>query len=68
MGHLLGAVTQENLTNQIGVVQNEKRQGDNEPFGLVEYAQLEALFPEGHPYRHSTIGSMADLAPPAWTT
>src|SRR5688500_7471960 len=61
MGHLLGAVTQENLTNQIGVVQNEKRQGDNEPYGLVEYAQLEALFPEGHPYRHSTIGSMADL-------
>jgi predicted Zn-dependent peptidase len=61
MGHLLGAVTQENLTNQIGVVQNEKRQGDNQPYGLVEYAQLEALFPEGHPYRHSTIGSMADL-------
>jgi predicted Zn-dependent peptidase len=43
------------------VVQNEKRQGDNEPFGLVEYAQLAALFPESHPYRHSTIGSMADL-------
>ena len=62
MGHLLGAVTQENLTNQIGVVQNEKRQGDNQPFGLVDYAQLEALFPEGHPYRHSTIGSMADLS------
>ncbi len=62
MGYLLGAVTQENLTNQIGVVQNEKRQGDNEPFGMVEYAQLEGLFPEGHPYRHSTIGSMADLS------
>jgi zinc protease len=62
MGHLLGAVTQENLTNQIGVVQNEKRQGDNEPYGMVEYAQLEGLFPEGHPYRHSTIGSMADLS------
>jgi zinc protease len=62
MGHLLGAITQENLTNQIGVVQNEKRQGDNEPFGMVEYAQLEALFPAGHPYRHSTIGSMADLS------
>jgi hypothetical protein len=61
MGHLLGAVTQEKLDNQRGVVQNEKRQGDNEPFGLVEYAQLEALFPEGHPYRHSTIGSMRDL-------
>lgn len=61
MGHLLGALTQERLDNQRGVVQNEKRQGDNQPFGLVEYAQLEALFPEGHPYRHSTIGSMADL-------
>jgi len=61
MGHLLGAVTQEKLDNQRGVVQNEKRQGDNQPYGLVEYAQLAALFPEGHPYRHSTIGSMADL-------
>jgi len=61
MGHLLGAINQETLTNQVGVVQNEKRQGDNQPFGLVEYAQLAALFPEGHPYRHATIGSMADL-------
>lgn len=62
MGHLLGAVTQEKLTNQIGVVQNEKRQGDNQPYGLVEYEQLENLYPSGHPYHHSTIGSMADLA------
>lgn len=61
MGHLLGAVTQEKLDNQRGVVQNEKRQGDNQPYGLVEYAQLKALIPEGHPYGHSTIGSMADL-------
>lgn len=61
MGHLLGALNQERLDNQRGVVQNEKRQGDNQPFGLVYYAQLEALFPPGHPYRHSTIGSMADL-------
>ncbi len=61
MGHLLGALTEANLKNQIGVVQNEKRQGDNQPYGLVEYAQLEGLFPEKHPYRHSTIGSMADL-------
>ena len=62
MGHLLGAVTQEKLTNQIGVVQNEKRQGDNQPYGLVEYEQLENLYPAGHPYHHSTIGSMADLS------
>ncbi|HEX8257935.1 MAG TPA: pitrilysin family protein [Allosphingosinicella sp.] len=61
MGHLLGAIDQKKLDNQRGVVQNEKRQGDNEPYGLVEYAQLENLFPAGHPYRHSTIGSMADL-------
>ncbi|HEX7820680.1 MAG TPA: pitrilysin family protein [Sphingobium sp.] len=61
MGHLLGAVTQAKLDAQRGVVQNEKRQGDNQPFGLVDYAQTEALFPAGHPYGHSTIGSMADL-------
>ncbi|NJC41101.1 putative Zn-dependent peptidase [Brevundimonas alba] len=61
MGHLLGALNQERLDNQRGVVQNEKRQGDNQPYGLVYYAQLEALFPPGHPYRHSTVGSMADL-------
>ncbi|MDP8915830.1 MAG: insulinase family protein, partial [Pseudomonadota bacterium] len=61
MGHLLGALTQERLDNQRGVVQNEKRQNDNNPFGLVPYALLETLFPEGHPYRHTTLGSMADL-------
>lgn len=61
MGHMLGAITQETLDVQRGVVQNEKRQGDNQPYGLTQYALLEALFPEGHPYRHSTIGSMADL-------
>ncbi|MBY8822417.1 M16 family metallopeptidase [Sphingomonas colocasiae] len=61
MGHLLGAVTQDKLDNQRGVVQNEKRQGDNQPYGLVEYAQIAALFSPDHPYGHSTIGSMADL-------
>ncbi|MEY4270304.1 MAG: hypothetical protein RLZZ58_1520 [Pseudomonadota bacterium] len=61
MGHLLGAVTQEKLDNQRGVVQNEKRQGDNQPFGLFRYELQENLFPKGHPYHHSTIGSMSDL-------
>jgi zinc protease len=61
MGHLLGAVTQSKLDIQRGVVENEKRQDDNEPYGLVQYAQQEALFPAGHPYHHTTIGSMADL-------
>lgn len=61
MGYLLGAVTQGKLDEQRGVVQNEKRQGDNQPYGLLRYKVSEGLFPEGHPYRHSTIGSMADL-------
>lgn len=61
MGHLLGAVTQAKIDNQRSVVQNEKRQRANDAYGLVEYAQLEGLFPGGHPYRHSPVGSMADL-------
>ena len=61
MGYLLGAVTQQKLDNQRGVVQNEKRQGDNEPGGLVFYEVLGTLFPDGHPYQHEAIGSMADL-------
>jgi predicted Zn-dependent peptidase len=61
MGYLLGAVTQDKLDKQRGVVQNEKRQGDNQPYGLVDYHISDALLPVGHPYRHATIGSMADL-------
>ncbi|WP_284124587.1 M16 family metallopeptidase [Parerythrobacter aestuarii] len=61
MGYLLGAVTQEKLDNQRGVVQNEKRQGDNQPGGLVFYEIVKTLFPAPHPYDHTPIGSMADL-------
>jgi predicted Zn-dependent peptidase len=61
MGYLLGAITQGVLDEQRGVVQNEKRQGDNQPYGLLGYRITEGLFPAGHPYGHDTIGSMADL-------
>ena len=62
MGYLLGAVTQEKLDNQRGVVQNEKRQNyDNRPGGLVFPTVYSNLFPAGHPYHHIPIGSMADL-------
>ncbi len=61
MGHLLGVVTQEKLDQERGVVQNEKRQRDNQPYGKAYYRILEGLFPPGHPYRHATIGSMEDL-------
>jgi len=61
MGYLLGAITQGVLDEQRGVVQNEKRQGDNQPYGLLDYAVTEGLYPTTHPYGHDTIGSMADL-------
>lgn len=61
MGHLLGAIDQEKLDEQRGVVQNEKRQGENQPYGKTELRILEGLYPASHPYRHSTIGSMDDL-------
>src|SRR5829696_105039 len=61
MGHLLGAVTQGVIDNQRAVVQNEKRQGDSQLGGLVQYEMFGNLFPAGHPYHHTTIGSMEDL-------
>jgi predicted Zn-dependent peptidase len=61
MGHFVGAVTQELLDEQRGVVQNEKRQGENNPYGQFYERLLKASYPEGHPYSWSTIGSMSDL-------
>ena len=61
MGHLLGAITQEKLDEQRGVVQNEKRQGENQPYGKVFTSLLAGVYPEGHPYSTSVIGSMEDL-------
>ena len=60
--HLLDAVTQENLDNQRDVVKEEKRQRyDNQPYGNALIDVYAAVFPEGHPYHHPTIGSMEDL-------
>ena len=61
MGHLLGAIGQQELDTQRGVVQNEKRQGENRPYGRVDQNILSNTFPANHPYQHDTIGSMADL-------
>lgn len=61
MANLLGAVTQDVLDEQRGVVQNEKRQGETRPYAQV-YDKIRAgLYPVDHPYRHSVIGSMDDL-------
>ena len=62
MGHLKGAVTQAKLDEQRGVVQNEKRQYDNEPYSLAEELIAKACFPAGHPYSWTVIGSMEDLS------
>ena len=61
MGHLLGAIDQQVLDEQRGVVQNEKRQGENEPYGKMWITVTENTYPRGHPYSWSTIGSMEDL-------
>src|SRR5436189_1771191 len=57
MGHLVGAINQAKLDEQRGVVQNEKRQGENEPYGLVNELVTKAVYPPGHPYSWTVIGS-----------
>jgi zinc protease len=61
MGHLLGAISQARLDEQRGVVQNEKRQGENQPYGKAYERIVKATYPEEHPYGHTVIGSMEDL-------
>lgn len=61
MGHLLGAITQEKLDEQRGVVQNEKRQGENQPYALANEMITHNTYPKGHPYSWTVIGSMEDL-------
>ena len=61
MGHLLGAIDQKKLEEQRGVVQNEKRQGENQPYGKVHNLIAASTYPAGHPYSWTTIGSMDDL-------
>ncbi|WP_140909570.1 M16 family metallopeptidase [Cognatiluteimonas lumbrici] len=61
MGHLLGAIDQKVLDEQRGVVQNEKRQGENQPYGQLRQVVAQTMYPKGHPYHHTTIGSMNDL-------
>jgi len=62
MGFLLPSMTQEKLDNQRDVVKNERRQGlENEPYGKVYELLPELLYPAGHPYSWSVIGSQEDL-------
>ena len=63
MGYLLDTMTPARVDGQRDVVKNERRQSiENRPYGIPELALDSLLFPPGHPYSWSTIGSMEDLS------
>ncbi len=62
MGFLLSKVNQETFVTQQNVVQNEKRQGDNRAYSQSEYMSTKLMYPETHPYGHTVIGELDDLA------
>ncbi len=61
LGFLTPTITQEAFANQQNVVKNEKRQGENRPYGYTSHIIGKLLYPEGHPYNWTVIGSMEDL-------
>lgn len=61
MGHMLGAVDQAKLDEQRGVVQNEKRQSENQPYAVAYELITKNTYPQGHPYSWTVIGEMEDL-------
>ncbi len=61
MGWLLDKLDQRKLTTQRDVVRNERRQGENSPYMLVEEELFHQLFPKDHPYYGNVIGSHADI-------
>ena len=54
-------ITEDKLDEQRGVVQNEKRQSENQPYGRVWELIFSNAFPDGHPYSWPVIGYMDDL-------
>jgi zinc protease len=61
LGFLAPQINQAMLERERGVVQNEKRQGENQPYGRVYDRIVERMYPVGHPYSWPVIGSMSDL-------
>ncbi|HYP53227.1 MAG TPA: pitrilysin family protein, partial [Pyrinomonadaceae bacterium] len=62
MGFLEGRISKEMLERERGVVQNEKRQGENAPYGRVFSEVTGKIYPASHPYSWPVIGSMEDLS------
>lgn len=62
MGYFVNSITQRSFAIQQNVVQNEKRQSnDNQPYGFTSYVIGKNLYPESHPYNWDVIGEMEDL-------
>jgi zinc protease len=61
MGFLAKQINEAMLNRERGVVQNEKRQGENQPYGRVFSQAVERMYPTAHPYSWPTIGSIEDL-------
>ena len=61
MGFFINTVTEAGLRREIDIVSNEKRQGENQPYGQMSAVMLKYTYPEGHPYSWSVIGSLSDL-------
>ncbi len=61
MGFMVGAIDSGKLSEQRGVVQNEKRQGENQPYAIAEDLTVKSMYPALHPYSWTVIGEMEDL-------
>ncbi len=63
MGWLLPTMDSAKVDLQRDVVKNERRQSvENQPYGLVQDVLPGMLYPPGHPYSWTVIGSMKDLS------
>ena len=63
LGWMLETMDQEKVDLQRDVVKNERRQNyENQPYGMAWENLSATIYPKGHPYSWSTIGSMADLS------
>ncbi|WP_224488079.1 M16 family metallopeptidase [Robertkochia flava] len=61
-GYMINTVTEEALEREKQVVKNEKRERvDNQPYGYTDEIIRKHLYPEGHPYSWTVIGSLPDL-------
>ena len=61
LGWFINTVSEDVLAKEKEVVKNEKRQGDNQPYGYTQYVLDKNLYPTDHPYNWEVIGSLEDL-------